>query len=381
MPTLARYLLREISAATVFVLAALLGIFALFDVINQLGDLGKSGYQFGQALVYVALLAPSHAYELMPIAALIGTIYALSRLAANSEFTIMRVSGRATRSLALVALRIGLIFVALTYAFGEVVAPPSEDLAQRFKLRATGSGVAWEFRSGFWVRDLLQGQDGEPDRLRFVNVQHVNSDGTVEQWRIYEFDSDLRLRSMSAAASGRYEAGRGWLLSDVVDTKLSVVAGRGGAPAAEAGGLQTRIVREPLRMWRSGLTPEIFGVLLVQPERLSALRLARYIRHLEDNHQRTDRYEIAFWKKVLYPLFILSMMALALPFAFLHVRAGTVSLKIFAGIMIGVLFYAINKLFSHLGLINTWPPLAVAALPALVAVAFAMASLYWVERR
>jgi lipopolysaccharide export system permease protein len=134
-------------------------------------------------------------------------------------------------------------------------------------------------------------------------------------------------------------------------------------------------------MWRSGLTPEIFGVLLVQPERLSALRLARYIRHLEDNHQRTDRYEIAFWKKVLYPLFILSMMALALPFAFLHVRAGTVSLKIFAGIMIGVLFYAINKLFSHLGLINTWPPLAVAALPALVAVAFAMASLYWVERR
>jgi lipopolysaccharide export system permease protein len=381
MPTLTRYLLREISAATAFVLAALLGIFALFDVINQLGEVGRAGYHFGQALAYVALLAPAHAYELMPIAALIGTITALARLAASSEFTIMRVSGMSTRALALVALRIGLAFVALTYAFGEVVAPPSEDLAQRFKLRATGSGLAFEFRSGFWVRDLLQGRDGEPDRLRFVNVQHVNPEGTVEHWRIYEFDTDLRLRSMSSAASGRYDPGRGWLLSDVVDTRLPVVAGRDGIAGAEAGGLRTRIVREPLRLWRSELTPEIFGVLLVQPERLSALRLARYIRHLEDNHQRTDRYEIAFWKKVFYPLFILAMMALALPFAFLHVRAGTVGLKIFAGIMIGVAFYAVNKLFSHLGLINTWPPFVVASLPALVAVAFAMASLYWIERR
>jgi len=386
MRTLRRYLFREIVDATAFVLGALLGIFALFDVINQLGELGKAGYHFGQAIVYVILLAPAHAYDLMPIAALIGTIYALSRLAANSEFTIMRVSGMDTRSLGLACLRTGMVFVALTYVFGEIVAPPSEDLAQRFKLRATGSGVASELRSGFfWVRDLVQGVDGQPDRVRFVNVQHVNANGTVDNWRIYEFDSRLRLRSMSTAASGHYEAGRGWLLADVVETQLPVVDARPddevATAGAEATGLATRVVREPLRLWRSELTPEIFGVLLVTPERLSAWRLERYIRHLEDNRQRTDRYEIAFWKKIFYPLFILAMMALALPFAFLHVRAGTVGLKIFAGIMIGVVFYAINKLFSHLGLINTWPPFAVAAMPALVAVGVAFAALYWVERR
>jgi hypothetical protein len=38
-------------------------------------------------------------YEVMPIAALIGTIYALSKLAAQSEFTIMRVSGMSTKRL------------------------------------------------------------------------------------------------------------------------------------------------------------------------------------------------------------------------------------------------------------------------------------------
>src|SRR5208283_3048209 len=100
MRTLRHYLWREIASATLFVLLSLIGIFALFDLINQLGDVGRSGYQFVQALIFVALLAPAHTYELMPIAALIGTIYALSKLAANSEFTIMRVSGMTTRRLA-----------------------------------------------------------------------------------------------------------------------------------------------------------------------------------------------------------------------------------------------------------------------------------------
>ena len=126
---------------------------------------------------------------------------------------------------------------------------------------------------------------------------------------------------------------------------------------------------------------DMFGVLLVQPERQSAYSLYHYIHHLAENHQRTDRYEIALWKKIFYPLVCIVMMALALPFAYLHVRAGTVSLKIFTGIMIGVLFYAMNKLFSHLGLINTWPPVVVAGLPALVAFCFALGALYWVERR
>ena len=383
MRTLRRYLWWEIAAASLFVLLSLVGIFALFDLINQLRDVGRSSYQFAQALVFVALLVPSHAYELMPIAALIGTIYALSKLAGNSEFTIMRVSGMTTWRLADAVLWVGLGLVALAYLFGEIIAPPAEDLAQRFRSRAIGVSIGQEFRSGVWVRDLIHGRDGQPDRLRFVNVAQVNPDGTVNNWRIFEFDPELHLRSIATAASGTYESGHGWLLADVVDTQLPPVeaqaAARSGAPQLPQEG--TRVVREPLRMWQSDLTPAIFGVLLVQPERQSAWSLYHYIGHLTQNHQRTDRYEIALWKKLFYPLVCVVMMALALPFAYLHVRAGTVSLKIFAGIMIGVLFYAINKLFSHLGLINTWPPVVVAGLPALLMLACALAALYWVERR
>jgi lipopolysaccharide export system permease protein len=377
LTTLRRYVWREVAASTGFVLLALVALFAVFDLIKQFDDVGRAGYRVEHALAFVALLTPSRTYELMPIAALIGTIYALSKLAANSEFTIMRVAGLSTQRLALTILQIGTGFVVLTYLFGEAVAPSAEDLARRLKLQASGAALAQEFRSGVWVRDAIpDGGDGAP-RLRFVNVNHVNTDTSVDHWRIYEFNPQMRLRSVSTAASGRYVRGQGWSLSDVVETTIPAVVASDVSQTSQ----HTEVIREERRLWRSGLTPQIFGALLLQPERMGALNLSRYIHHLAENRQRTDRFEIAFWNKLLYPLAILVMMALALPFAYLHVRSGTMSFKVFCGIMIGVIFYAMNKLFSHLGLLNTWPPIVVAALPGLVVLTVALTALYWVERR
>ena len=108
MKTLRRYLWKEIATATGFMLFALLSLFTFFDLVAQLDEIGQRGFKLRHALAYVALTLPSRTYEMMPIAALIGTIYALSKLAANSEFTIMRVSGMSTRRLLVSLLGIGL---------------------------------------------------------------------------------------------------------------------------------------------------------------------------------------------------------------------------------------------------------------------------------
>lgn len=386
MKTLRGYLWREIATATAFVLAALLSLFAFFELINQLDDVGRASYGLRTAFAFVLLKVPALAYELMPIAALIGTIYALSKLAANSEFTIMRVAGMSTRRLASTVARIAFVFVLFTYALAELVAPPAEALAQRLKLTATGSSLAQQFRSGVWVRDVVKNSAGEADRLRFVNVWEVRPDTTAVSWRIFEFDREFRLRAISRASAGRYqpepdahtpEIRHHWQLQNVVETRIPPIPPDTSTPTDA----HTEVVHHDELTWPSELTPSIFGVLLVQPERMAAVTLVQYIRHLADNRQQTERYEIAFWTKLFYPLAVLVMMALALPFAYLHVRAGSVSLKIFTGVMIGVLFYMLNKLFGHLGLLNTWPPIVVAALPSLVMLSVALGALYWIERR
>ena len=149
MITIRRYLAREIYAATLFVFMAFLALFAFFDLIHELGELGKGGYRLQHALLYVLLSVPGHVYELFPIAVLIGTLYALAHLAANSEYTVMRGSGLSPVQTASALGRIGIVFVVLTYVVGEFLAPVTERAAQQLKLHATSAVIAQEFRTGF----------------------------------------------------------------------------------------------------------------------------------------------------------------------------------------------------------------------------------------
>ncbi len=197
MKTLRRYLWVEISTATGFVLFALLSLFTFFDLVAQLDEIGQRGFKLRHALSYVAFTLPSRMYELMPIAALIGTIYALSKLAANSEFTIMRVSGMSTRRLMLSLGGIGLIIVAITYLLGEFLSPPAEKLAQQIRLKARGSQISVrDFRSGVWVRDVVKAADGRRRRLSL----HQRASGVAR--RRHARLADTRIRRRLPAAVG-----------------------------------------------------------------------------------------------------------------------------------------------------------------------------------
>jgi hypothetical protein len=98
---------------------------------------------------------------------------------------------------------------------------------------------------------------------------------------------------------GEYVAPDGWRLTEVVQTVLHDEQRRGGEDCRRCCG-------------ESALNPDILAVLMVSPDRMSLRHLSAYTKHLADNHQKTNRYDIAFWKKVIYPLAALVMVALAL---------------------------------------------------------------------
>lgn len=352
-----RHLAREIYVATAIVLIGFMALFAFFDLIYELESVGKGGYELRHALGYVALTIPGRAYELLPICVLIGSLYALTTLAKQSEITVLRASGVSTRDFLVSFVRIGMGFVILTLVVGEFVAPAAEQAAQRLKLKAQGALVAQEFRSGLWVKD----------ERAFVNVGEVFPDASLKRLKIFEFDEGFRLRSISQAASGRYLAEKEWLLSDVSRTIFM-----GDAARAEH-------IAE--LHWKTALNPELLSVLMVSPNRMSLLSLADYVRHLRENQQKTDRYEIAIWKKLTYPLATLVMMALALPFAYMQDRAGIPSIRIFAGVMLGIGFHLLNGLSSNLGIINNWPSWFAAIAPSFSFLCVAGGMLWWSERR
>lgn len=355
------YLAREIYGATLMVLVAFLGLFAFFDFVNELDNIGKDGYQIHHALAYVAMIVPGRVYELLPVAVLIGSLYALTTLARHSEITVMRAAGLSTTAMLWMLGLIGCVPVALTFLFGEYIAPPAESAAQQWRLTATNSTVSQQLRSGLWVKD----------GHRVVNVHTLRPDRSMEQVRVYTFDDDGALRAIADAARGAYvgegRSGGHWRLTGVVQTEFSDERAVLASP--------------PELIWQSALTPEVLSVLMVQPERMSVANLWAYIRHLRNNQQNAERYEIALWKKLIAPFASLVMLALALPFAFTHERSGGVSVKVFLGVLLGVAFYLLNGLFSSLGVINSWAPPLAAITPSLLFLTAAAAMLYTVERR
>jgi lipopolysaccharide export system permease protein len=356
MKIVSRYLAQEILSSVTLIMVALLAMFSFFDLIQELGDIGRGSYGLGQVLIFVLLSVPGHVYEVVPVSVLVGSMYTLGQFARHSELVVLRVSGVSITSIAMALLRVGLIFTIFTFVVGELVTPYSEKTAQRMRIKATDSVVAQDFRSGLWVKDGNS----------FVNVEEVLPDAELLNIHIYEFDPEFRLRRINNAKSGKFE-NKGWNLQDVTQTSF------------DQDKVRTRFF--PEANWQSLIRPELLNVLLVVPEKMAAWNLYFYISHLSANKQKTSRYEIALWSKMVYPVASLVMIVLALPFGFLQQRSSGVSAKIFAGIMLGILYQILNRLFLHLGLLNDWQPLFSAVAPTLIFFGAGMAMLAWVERR
>jgi lipopolysaccharide export system permease protein len=375
------------------VLVALLALIAFMDLTSELPAVGKGGYLIQHAFLYVLLQIPGHVYEVMPVAALIGTIYTMAQFAQSSEFTIMRASSMSTQMAGAMLFKIGFVFVAITFIFGELITPRSAPLAERVRLSAKGATVSAEFRSGMWTKDTVHsgGPKGPVTGSRFFNARQIRPDGSLVDVRLYEFDNSMRMRSLITAAGATFSGNSTWRLQDVTETLFtnSRTLPAPGAPVQEGESIQARFGQDTAAVGTrklatldlvSEITPKILSVSRSDPERMSANELAVYTRHLAENRQETERFKIAFWKKLIDPLSIFVLMALALPFGYLHTRSGGVSLKIFIGIMIGVSFLLINSLFSHLGMLSTWPAFVTAAAPSLLFLLLAIGALRWVER-
>ena len=373
-----RYFAKQIYASFGFILFALVALFLFFDVLSELGSVNAK-YTLPLALLHVLLKAPSRMVEIIPIAGLIGSIYVFAMMASQSEFTIFRVAGLDIKRSLFTLGKVSLPIVVFTLLISEVLGPYAESLSERIRMQALGSTFSSQFRSGVWVKDQLRDSDGSgPIRpgVRYVNVGTIDQNDQIRQIRMYEFDPNYRLLSIRSAASGRFDYRGIWELNDVSETRFT--ERRSNDPLDAVYSAQTKVI--PKLSLESQVTPQILNVLLISPEKMSIVSLGRFILHLQDNKQDMQRHAIAFWKKVIYPFIIFVMLALALPFAFMKVRAGSVGIKVFGGIMLGMSFQLFNTLFSSIGLLGALPAFFTAIFPPLVYLVLAFLALKWVAR-
>lgn len=356
MSILFRYVSREIVVASMLATLALTGMFSFFDFIREISENHAEAYTPLVATMFVLLNVPGRLNELIPVAVLVGGLFAWNRLALSSEFSVMRTGGLSAPRLAAWMMGVGLLIGGFALLIGEYVMPPAERAAQQLKLRATSGVVAKEFQTGVWAKD----------DSTFINIREMRPDASLLDVRLYVFDGNFHLRSLRRAESAEWRDGN-WILRKVTETRL----GEG----------RTETLQLEDQAWVSAVTPDLLAVLMVSPQRMSMTTLHSYIQHLTQNRQDAQRYVIAFWNKVAYPLAVPVMLLLALAFAYHPPRVGGAGGRLLLGILLGLGFHLANRLSSQFALLQDWPAPLSAAAPTLAFGLAAGLAIWWMERR
>lgn len=374
MKTLRTLIYRDTISAIGFVALAFLAMFFFFDLLDEMGDVGRKfgdvTYTVWHALLAVTFGLPKHLYELLPIAVLIGSIFVMARFAQSSEFTIMRTSGLGPWMALRTMLVLGAGFVVLTVAVGDYIAPAAERWALVAKANYLGQ-TSTTGSTGAWFKEKTK------DGTLAVNVRAVRADGALTRIRIFEFDRQGRMTLQLHADQGQVqEEADNWLLGNARLTRLSYAS----SSASDSAAAVTKDSHAQLN-WPTSITSEMLIAAVHKPDRMPTLELFQFIQHLKTNDQSAQKYEIEFWRKVFYPLSCLVMVVLALPFAYLHFRSGGIAGYVFGGVMAGISFFLLNNVFGYAGNLQNWSPMLTAAAPGLIYSLLSLGAFAWLVIR
>jgi lipopolysaccharide export system permease protein len=373
MRTVRSLLYKDIVGSVALVALAFLALDFFINFVDEVERMSRVGAGAAQAALLAAMELPGNFYELFPIAVLIGGIVALARMAQSSEFTILRTGGLGpARALSLLA-GLATVFAVLTFVVGDFVAPQVERKSD--EMRARFSRNANPPKRGAWLKDRRK-VDGQ-ERSYSVQVGRVGTGGDLEDVRIYEFDPEGRLMSRTEAEKVDVDGQGLWHLQQV----KRAIWNPGVATASGSVG-EVVVSEQQLDKldWQSSLHAGVIAAAVLPAVSMSTLELYRYTAHLSAQEQSAQAHNIQFWRKAFYPFACFVMVALALPFAYLHGRSGGISIKVFGGIMLGISFVLLNHVASHLGLLKNWTPWVVSATPSLLYLGLSMAAFTWLVR-
>ena len=354
MKVLSWYVSRTVLAAMLLVLLLLLGLDVVFSFIAELEDL-RADYRTPQALLYVLMTAPRRAYDLLPIAALVGGIAGLGMLANNSELTVMRAAGVSIIRIVWWVLKPALILVVAGLLLGQYVIPQTERLAEHRRASALGQPAASGALRSYWHRD------GD----RIVRIGAVADEGVLSNLMFFHLDAGGRLVAIVRAAEAHYQ-GRGWELRGLTETRLN---DDGGA----------RVVQREGERWESELEPRYLRLVTLDPEYLSLSSLYAYAGYLKEQGLDAESYYLEFWKKALAPLATISMVLIACSFIFGPLRSVTLGFRIITGVLVGLVFRYGQDAVGFASILFHWSPLAAVALPIAVCLLAGSYALYRVR--
>lgn len=342
MSVLTRYVSRTVLAAILAVLGVVLALDIMAAIIDGLGEI-EGDYTFIEVVKYVLTTSPGRIYQNIPFSALIGCLIGLGVLAGSSELVIMRAAGVSLLRIVGFVLRPVVALILIGVVIGEYLVPYTDQLAEGRKAILQGEQSRMASDSGLWNRE-----DNE-----FVHVNVILPNGQLYGVTRFDFDGNNRLLQSSFAESASYH-GDHWLEEGVEITRF----------------VDETAVTETMasRNWESSISPQLLRLVMLEPESLPMIELFQYSNYLEEQGQNAGSHWLAFWGKALQPVTTASLVLIAVSFIFGPLREATMGLRIFAGVITGIVFSTSQQLLGPASLVYGFPPLMSVLVPILLCV-------------
>lgn len=341
MKVIDRYIAGIVIKHSLFVLLALILLRSLFALIDDSGDVGKGDYRMLDAVFFVLLQIPARIYEFFPVAALIGGLIGMGRLASQSELIIMRSAGMSLAQIGRSVMIGTLGLMAIVIFVGEAISPKSSQLGRQMKTMAISGGNLVKSERGVWVRD---GQN-------YVHIHVILPDGQLEGVTRFQFENS-ELVAMIYAQSVEFNTTNEWVMTDVQQTFITKE--------------QVNSTEADVMTWQTELTPETLGIVSLKPEDLNLVGLSEYSNYLKDNGLNATRYQLAYWKKIIQPIAVAVMMFLAMSFITGPLRSTPIGARIVLGLVVGFAFNMLSNIFGPVSLVYQMPPFLAAAIPTII---------------
>ncbi|MDH4124793.1 MAG: LPS export ABC transporter permease LptG [Gammaproteobacteria bacterium] len=336
---LTQYLMRSILTVTALVLLVLLALVGLFEFIGELDDT-QGEYQTAQVVLYTVLRLPQLAFEMLPIAALIGSLLALGALASNSEIIVMRAAGLSVTRLAGMVGVTGLAMLMVTGLLGEFIGPPLDYFARNMRLELRSDQADGRLGQDAWARD----------GNKFLHFERVSLDYDFGSIYLFRFDESNRLQSIARAENSGVDDAGNWILQNFHETRF-----------VDDG---VQVVESSRAIENFDIDPGVLGISLVKPQSLSGRGLLSYVAYLKRNSLDASRYETELWYRVARTVTVIVMPLLALAFVFGSLRTGGAGARLMIGVVIGLAYYLAAEMLANSGQVFNLNPALIAWLPS-----------------
>jgi lipopolysaccharide export system permease protein len=332
--------MRAILTTTALVLLVLLALAGLFEVIAELDDT-QADYQTAQAILFALLRLPQLAFQMLPIAALIGSLLALGALASNSEIIVMRSAGLSVARLAGMVGIAGLAMLILTGLLGEFIGPPLDYFARNMRLQARSEQADGRLGQDAWAKD----------GNTFLHFERLSTEFDFGSIYVFRFDTSNKLESIARAENSGVDKAGNWVLQNFHETRF-----------VDDG---VQVVESPSAIQDFDIEAEVLGISLVKPQSLSGRGLLSYIGYLKRNSLDAARYETELWYRIARTVTVMLMPLLALAFVFGSLRTGGAGARLMIGVVIGLAYYLASEMLANSGQVFNLNPAVIAWTPSL----------------